>query len=427
MGFVYSPDNNYSVSSYISTLLSASVQLGALIGQLVLGHLADIYGRLRIFKISLLIVLIGTIGSSMSAQLDSGLTLYAVYGMWRVFTGIGFGAIYPAAALLVCEFSPTKWRGAICAAVFAMQGCAILIGPIVSIIFLSIFQSAILYDTIYLDHVWRLCIAVGIIPCLITMYLASTIPESPRHTIFVDKDLRKAENDIQFVIDRKNYKEIRIVQSIVEKKQFWLDFKIHFGIRANLKILIILSVCRFVTNIGLYGINWNINSVINACNFGNAFNNTYIINSPNATSNLYTVNLNYSVGNLLVALIGAVPGYCLAVPFIEILGRKKLQLISFFYLIVLSISLGIYSTLNKISSPEALTAILFFLQLFLDFGAYVTSLLCQLNFSPRDSGQQHVKSRLLLVKLVPSVSSFLIGFEITILHRSLTRMVHFLQ
>ena len=122
MAFIYSPDNNHSVPTITSSFLSASDQLGAFFGQLVLDHLADIYGRLRIFKISLLIVLFGIVGTSMSAHLDSGLILYAVYGLWRVFTGISFGAIYPAAALLVCEFSLTKWRGAICAAVFAMQG-----------------------------------------------------------------------------------------------------------------------------------------------------------------------------------------------------------------------------------------------------------------------------------------------------------------
>ena len=217
MGYIHSYDNDYSTPSYISTLISGATQLGALFGQLVLGHLADLYGRVRIYKISLLILLIGIIGSSLSAKLDSGLSLYGLYGMWRVFTGIGFGAVYPGTALIVCEYAPTKWRGAICAAVFAMQGLAILIGPIVSMIFLSIYQAVNFNNPYNLDSVWRLCIVVGVIPCLITMYLASKVPETPRYTMYIDDNLVKAENDINFVRNRNEDRVFRIVQKKVNK------------------------------------------------------------------------------------------------------------------------------------------------------------------------------------------------------------------
>ncbi len=338
MGFIYSLEKNYSVPSYISTLTSGAIQLGAVFGQLFLGHLADLYGRVRIYKISLLIVLIGMIGSSLSAKLESGLSLYGLYGMWRLFTGIGFGAVYPATALIVCEYAPTKWRGAFCAAVKAFQGLAILTGPIISMILLSIYQAINFNNPFNLDSVWRLCIAVGIIPCLITMHLASNVPETPRYTIFVDGNLEKAENDAKFVRDRNEYREFRIVEKKVNKIKFWQDFKNHFAIRDNLKVLIILSVCRFVDNIGLYGINWIIESVLKVIKFGYSQNNYYLLNSSNATQNVYTANIDYSIGISIVALLGAVPGYGLAILFIEVIGRKTLQLISFFALFALFLS-----------------------------------------------------------------------------------------
>jgi PHS family inorganic phosphate transporter-like MFS transporter len=385
MGFIYSYDNDYSVPSYISTLISGATQLGALFGQLFLGHLADLYGRVRIYKISLLIVLIGMIGSSLSAKLESGLSLYGLYGMWRLFTGIGFGAVYPATALIVCEYAPTKWRGAICAAVKAFQGLAILTGPIISMILLSIYQAINFNNPFNLDSVWRLCIAVGVIPCLITMYLASKVPETPRYTMYIDDNLEKAENDVKFVIDRNEYREFRIIQKKVNKIKFWKDFKKHFAIRDNLKVLIILSVCRFVDNIGLYGINWIIESVLKVIKFGYSQNNYYLLNSSNATQNVYTANIDYSIGISIVALLGAVPGYGLGIIFIEVLGRKKLQLISFFAVFAIFLGLaGSYDTIiNKLEKPEnAFTGIFFFLQLFLDIGFNTTVFVMPAEYFP---------------------------------------------
>jgi hypothetical protein len=72
--------------------------------------------------------------------------------------------------------------------------------------------------------------------------------------------------------------------------------------------------------------------------FGYSQNNYYLLNSSNATQNVYTANIDYSIGISIVALLGAVPGYGLAILFIEVIGRKTLQLISFFALFALFLS-----------------------------------------------------------------------------------------
>jgi hypothetical protein len=54
-----------------------------------------------------------------------------------------------------------------------------------------------------------------------------------------------------------------------------------------------------------------------------------------------------SIGKLVVTLLGAVPGYGLAIIFIEVLGRKKLLLIRFFSVCANFVVLG------AISSPGA--------------------------------------------------------------------------
>ena len=51
----------------------------------------------------------------------------------------------------------------------------------------------------YIDYCWRIIIGVGAIPAAVALYYRMTIPESPRHTMDVTRDLAKAESDADFV------------------------------------------------------------------------------------------------------------------------------------------------------------------------------------------------------------------------------------
>jgi MFS family permease len=49
-----------------------------------------------------------------------------VFAMWRFLLGIGIGGDYPLSAVITSEYTPRHLRGAMMAAVFAMQvgaGC----------------------------------------------------------------------------------------------------------------------------------------------------------------------------------------------------------------------------------------------------------------------------------------------------------------
>jgi PHS family inorganic phosphate transporter-like MFS transporter len=74
------------------------------------------------YGVELMIIMIGTIGSAFSANMAKGLSVYASLGIWRFFMGIGIGGDYPLSAIITSEFAGKKYRGAMMAAVFAMQG-----------------------------------------------------------------------------------------------------------------------------------------------------------------------------------------------------------------------------------------------------------------------------------------------------------------
>ena len=104
---------------------------------------------------------------------------------------------YILSAIITSEFANTKYRGAMMAAVFAMQGFGILTAAIVVIILLSMFKSSVNANIDNLDYVWRLCIAFGTLPCLVAIYFRLSIPETPRYTMQVENNINKGVNDVR--------------------------------------------------------------------------------------------------------------------------------------------------------------------------------------------------------------------------------------
>ncbi len=365
MGCVYFRDNKNTVPVYIDTLVKASGQVGTLIGQLFFGYLADRYGRKKMYGIELMIILIGTIGSALSSNLQSGFSVFAVLGLWRIFMGIGIGGDYPLSAIITAEFATTKHRGAMMAAVFAMQGFGILVAATVAIIFLLIFKNLVNKDVNNLDHVWRLCIAFGVIPCLAAIYFRLTIPETPRYTMQVENNMEKAVNDVKFITTGE-----KVIQDVAtndqqpqETKASWQDFKKHFGQWKNLKVLLGTSISWFALDVGFYGINLNTGIIVEAIGYSGSLEK----------DNVWDVLFKNSVGNIIIALMGTVPGYWFSVGLIEILGRKKIQIIGFVFLGVILLVLGVAYEQIKHTSIALFIVLFTLMQFFQNFGPNTTT------------------------------------------------------
>jgi PHS family inorganic phosphate transporter-like MFS transporter len=113
----------------------------------------------------------------------------------------------------VSEYSNTANRGGFVAAVFAMQGIGILTAAAVALIVTSIFRSAFpatpygaSVDLIRgscpreADYVWRIVLAFGALPAMLTMYARMMMPETPRFTLMVQGNIAKATSDTSSVM-----------------------------------------------------------------------------------------------------------------------------------------------------------------------------------------------------------------------------------
>lgn len=114
--------------------------------------------------------------------------------------------------------------------------------------------------------------------------------------------------------------------------------------------------------------------------YGLSLNNANILetigySTKNATST-YEVLYNTAIGNMIIVLAGAVPGYWVSVATLDTLGRKTIQLGGF---IILTILFAIMGFAYYHISPNGLLAIYVLAQFFFNFGPNVCSISPTLN------------------------------------------------
>ncbi|KAL3622526.1 hypothetical protein CASFOL_033937 [Castilleja foliolosa] len=139
----------YSLFGSISTI-------GAMIGAVLSGKVADILGRRGAMGFAELFNIIGWIAIAFAKNvwwLDIG----------RLSTGLGIGLLSYVVPVYIAEITPKNLRGAFTAANQLMICCGAsvmyLVGNVIS---------------------WRLLALMGVIPCLIQLLGLFVIPESPR-------------------------------------------------------------------------------------------------------------------------------------------------------------------------------------------------------------------------------------------------------
>lgn len=357
---------NGKMDNNLQGLLKSSASWGTLVGQLLFGYLSDRYGRKAIYGIELMVIILGSIGSTLvgATPMASVVSLLIV---WRVLMGIGIGGDYPTSAVITSEFANKSNRGLLISSVFAMQGVGIVLAASVSTILLLCFKDKINENPVYyLDIVWRLCIVIGCIPGIFALYARLTIPESPRYSNDVDNDFVKASKDTNtFYNIQEHHDDINDTPDTfrnqgLNSKYKDVTFIQHFSKFENFKGLFTMSFCWFVLDIGYYGTNLNSNILLNQIGFGGG-------------DTVFQKIFNVAFGNLIAVLLGAFPGYIVCVFLIDRLGRKTIQYIGFFML-TLGFALlgGFYHLL--ISHSVALFVMLYtMIQFFNNFGPNTTT------------------------------------------------------
>jgi PHS family inorganic phosphate transporter-like MFS transporter len=356
LGYVYFASNGNKMPSDIEGIIKGMSSVGTLIGQLLFGFLGDILGR-KIYGFELLIIIIGTINCATSASAVRGVSAMGFLGLWRLILGIGIGGDYPMSATITSEWSSTGKRGMMMALIFSMQGIGNLAAAIVTLILLAIFKDAINADVMNLDYVWRLCIGLGAIPAVGTIYLRFSMPESPRYSANVEGDIEAAAQAKGQTVS----KELALqVTKTEEKRSHWAEFRAYFGQWKHFKVLLGTTLSWFLLDVAFYGLGLNNAAILQAIGFAN---------KDTPFDNLWA----NTVGQIIITCLGFVPGYYFTVFFIEKWGRRPIQIMGFSVTTVLfAILAGCYNILIEKSMP-AFIFLFTLAQFFQNFGANSTT------------------------------------------------------
>ena len=189
--------------------------LGAAIGMIVAGHLADLWGRKKLYGWELLTLIVATIGAAQASEgfrsqhqdgtYDSSTDIYSWLAWWRFVLGLAIGAEHPLVTIITAEWAATEWRGVMLALVFSMLPIARLLAYGVGLAALQISSArnglppdlrleddANLLTKHVADQVWRWDIGVAVIPAALAVVFRFTIPETPRFYAHIRRNLAKA-------------------------------------------------------------------------------------------------------------------------------------------------------------------------------------------------------------------------------------------
>lgn len=155
-------------------------------GGIVMAHFGDLFGRKRMFTLSILLMAIPTL-------LIGCLPTYATVGYFapvfllilRVCQGLAVGGEIPGAWTFVAEHVPKDKVGLACGTLTSGLTLGIFLGSVVSILMQSNFDAIQMHD-----GAWRIPFIVGGIFGFIAMYLRQWLKETP---IFLEMQKREAK------------------------------------------------------------------------------------------------------------------------------------------------------------------------------------------------------------------------------------------
>ncbi|KAK5018065.1 MFS transporter [Cryomyces antarcticus] len=364
-----------SIPTSADTAIKVATSGGTVIGQLAFGYLADVVGRKRMYGLELMIIIFATVAQALASSSRS-ISIVGIIIFWRVLMGIGIGGDYPLSSIITSEFATTKWRGAMMGSVFAMQGIGQFAAAIVTLIVVSGFKQSLMTASsvatcsgvcqLAVDKMWRVIIGFGAVPGCIALYYRLTIPETPRYTFDVSRDVVKAGSDVKAYMAGKAEgvtDEVMRVQGMQEAPQLdipkasWADFVRHYGQWKYGKVLLGTAGSWFFLDVAFYGL---------------SLNNAVILKQIGYASgkNVYEVFYNTAVGNLIIVCAGAIPGYWVTVALVDTVGRKPIQIMGFTLLTIIFIIMGF--AYDKIGG-KGLLALYVLGQFFFNFGPNATT------------------------------------------------------
>jgi PHS family inorganic phosphate transporter-like MFS transporter len=312
--------------------VSGSAILAAFFGAIVFGRIADILGRKAVYTVVAAIMIIGAIASALAPSF-----IFLVGA--RFVLGLGIGGDYPVSAVLMSEYSNRADRGRLVGLVFSMQAAGLVVGPLVALVLLASGAGH--------EVTWRILLGLGAVPAAAVVYLRAKMPESPRFQARVQGKAERAAAELHAFADGA-------LDATASADDGTRRMAMSQFLRSGRMLRLVLGTAGswFLFDYAYYGNTLSLPTILKDV-------------APHASIEM---NLVWSLG---IFLVFAVPGYALAVTYMDRVGHRRLQVIGFAVMAACFLLLGLIHPLTTIVGP--FLALFGLSYLFTEFGPNTTT------------------------------------------------------
>lgn len=150
----------FGLNAVETGLIITSILIGAVLGSVISGWVAQSLGRKRTLIISAAVLAIAAIGMAAAPG-------YAMLLLARFVAGLGVGAVEATVPTFLSELAPTKSRGRLATNNQLMIATGILVAGVINLFFSQ-------------DLSWRFSLGIAALPSLVLLLLLLRQPETPR-------------------------------------------------------------------------------------------------------------------------------------------------------------------------------------------------------------------------------------------------------
>ncbi|XP_004301619.1 PREDICTED: probable inorganic phosphate transporter 1-9 [Fragaria vesca subsp. vesca] len=376
-----SDDDNFVIPALVVSAMVGFPLLGTILGQLLFGRLGDLVGRRHVYGLSLMVMVLSSIGCGFSICTSTTCVLVSL-GFFRFLLGVGIGGDYPLSATIMSEFANKKTRGSFIAAVFSMQGFGILASSIVTIVVCAVFNFLSNPDPKEVtpdeaDIAWRLILMLGAIPAAMTYYWRMMMPETARYTALVELNVAQAAKNMEKVLavslSQIAEDEPDLLTMGQNPASSYPFFSKEF-LRLHGRDLFSCAANWFLVDIVFYSSNL----------FQSQIYRRYIDQKyPKYDVNLYQDALHVAELQAIVTICSTIPGYWFTVYFIDRIGRRRIQMMGFFVMALVYFSIGIPYTTHWAEHTDEGFMVLYGLTFFFaNFGPNTTTFIVPAELFP---------------------------------------------
>jgi MFS family permease len=326
----------WHLSTTQTSWVTGSAILAAFVGALTFGRIADVVGRKTVYTAVAVIMIVGAVTSALA-------TGFVFLVIARFVLGLGIGGDYPVSAVLMSEYANRTDRGKLVGLVFSMQALGLIVGPLVALVLLA---SGISHDL-----TWRILLGLGALPAAAVVYLRSKMPESPRFQARVQGESARAAAQLHVfadgAIDASGTGGL-----LVDEGARLMGLRQFLTSRRTLTLVIGTAGSWFLFDYAYYGNTLSLPSILKEV-------------APHASleTKLWLT--------LALFVLFALPGYILAVKWMDRIGHRRLQFVGFAVMALAFVLLGVVPVLTTAVAP--FIAIFGVSYLFTEFGPNTTT------------------------------------------------------